>query len=63
MTFQNMYYAVCSWIIFLCIAMLLFYIIDVSVDCWIQCQKIKKKERKQRLKNILLKKYKLDKVD
>ena len=35
MTFQYIYYAVNSWLIFLCIALLLFYIIDVGVDCWI----------------------------
>jgi hypothetical protein len=63
MTFQYIYYAVNSWLIFLCIALLLFYIIDVGVDCWIQHQKIKAYERKQRLKSILLEKYELNKVD
>ena len=63
MTFQNMYYATSSWIIFLCIALLLFYIIDIGVDCYFHYQKIKIYERKQRLKNTLLKKYKLDKQD
>ena len=63
MTFQNMYYAASSWIIFLCIALLLFYIIDIGVDCYFDYQKIKIYERKQRLKNTLLKKYKLDKQD
>ena len=63
MTFQNMYYAASSWIIFLCIILLLFYIIDIGVDCYFDYQKIKIYERKQRLKNTLLKKYKLDKQD
>ena len=63
MTFHYMYYAASSWIIFLCIALLLFYIIDIGVDCYFHYQKIKIYERKQRLKNTLLKKYKLDKQD
>ena len=63
MTFQYMYYAVNYWIIFLCIVLLLFYIIDIGVDCYFDYQKIKIYERKQRLKNTLLKKYKLDKQD
>ena len=63
MTFEYMYNAVNSWIIFLCIALLLFYIIDIGVDCYFHYQKIKIYERKQRLKSILLKKYELNKVD
>jgi hypothetical protein len=63
MTFQYMYYAVNYWIIFLCIALLLFYIIDMGVDCYFHYQKIKIYERKQRLKSILLEKHELNKVD
>ena len=63
MTFQYMYYAVNYWIIFLCIAFILFYIIDVGVDCYFHYQKIKIYERKKRLKSILLEKHELNKVD
>jgi len=63
MTFQYIYYSVNSWLIFLCIAIFLFYIIDIAVDCYFHYQKIKIYERKKRLKSILLEKYELNKVD
>ena len=63
MTFQYIYYSVNSWLIFLCIVLLLFYIIDIGVDYYFHYQKIKIYERKRRLKSILLEKYELNKVD
>ena len=63
MTFQYIYYSVNSWLIFLCIAIFLFYIIDIGVDCYFHYQKIKIYERKKRLKSILLEKHELNKVD
>jgi len=63
MTFQYIYYSVNSWLIFLCIAIFLFYIIDIGIDCYFHYQKITIYERKKRLKSILLEKYELNKVD
>ena len=63
MTFQYMYYAVNTCIIYLCLFILIFYIVSIGVDYNVKRQKIWVKERKKRTRNMLIKKYKLDKVD
>ena len=50
-------------IILLCILNIVYFIIHKSVDWYFVFQYKGKRERKERLKKILLEKYKLEKID